>query len=424
MGLYSALNASVSGMAAQTSKLSAISQNISNTSTTGYKDVEAQVEDVVSSADSTSFNGAGATTTYAYLNSVQGSYTTTSSSTDLAIDGNGYFVVEDSSGAKYLTRDGSFTADSSGNLVNDAGYTLMGFPAGYTGTEDLDNMVAVNVNGSSSSPSPTTTATLSANLPSTATAATGDLPSSNASDATYTDKTSITTYDDLGTSDTLDVYYTKTGDNTWEMSVYNDADSTDGGFPYSSSALTTETLTFDPTTGDLSSVTDSSGNTVSSSAVSVTLPGESGQTFDLDISGMTQNASSFDVTTATADGSAASAATGTVDVSSDGTISAVYADGSESAIYTIALATVPSQDSLTPISGNVWQLNSAAGTVSLSTPGSSGTGTIKSDTLESSTDDLATQLTDMISAQNGYEANSKVFQTATTLLEDLVNLIK
>jgi len=428
MGLFSALNASVSGMAAQTNTLTSISQNISNSDTTGYKEVEAQFEDVVSSADQNSFNGAGVTTTYAYLNSVQGGYQSTNTTTNLAIQGNGFFVVQNSATPpeQFLTRDGSFVPDASGNLVNDAGYTLVGFPSSYEGPTSLNNMVPVNVNGSAAQPTPTTLATLSANLPSTAAIDTGTPPSTNTAASTYTEKTSLVTYNDLGTPVTLDIYYTNlgtdgSGNPTWEMDVYNDADSSSGGFPYSSAALATQTLTFSPTTGDLTSTT---GTGTNASAIPITLPGASGQTFDLNISGTTQTASAFGLTTHTANGSAGSTATGAVNISSSGVVSAVYADGTDEPVSSIYLVTVPSPDGLTPVSGNVWQMNSAAGAAVPGVPGSSGTGTIQSSTLESSTVDLATQLTNMIQAQNGYEANSKVFETGTTLLEDLVNLIK
>jgi flagellar hook protein FlgE len=183
-------------------------------------------------------------------------------------------------------------------------------------------------------------------------------------------------------------------------------------------------LTFDPTTGDLSTVTDNlnAGATTAASDVPIAIPG--GQTLALNISGTTQNAAASGVATANVNGSSSTTATGTVDITANGAVSAVYADGSEKQTFSIALVTVPSPDSLTPLTGNIWQLTSTAGTPNYATPGSTGMGTLKSSTLESSTTDLATQLTNMIQAQSGYEANSKVFQTGTTLLEDLVNLLK
>jgi flagellar hook protein FlgE len=418
MGLYSALNASVSGMAAQTNTLTAISQNIANSNTTGYKDVEAQFEDVVTSASSNSFNGAGVLTNYAYLNSEQGGFGGTNTNTDLAINGNGFFMVQNSAGQQFLTRDGSFTPDASGNLVNDAGYTLLGYPPNYTGpANSTANLVPINVNGPASSNTPTTSGTFSANLPSTSTPM-ADTAAGNAAGATYTNKTSLVTYDNLGTPVTLDVYMTNTGADTWQIDVFNQADAAPGGgFPYGAPGLvTSQTLNFSGTTGALTSP--------SPGTMAIGIP--NGQTLNLDISGMTQNAGAFGITTAHVNGSAPVAATRARDISSAGVVSAVYADGTEKPISIIQLATVPSPDHLTPVTGNVWQLNTeTSGTLSLGAPGgTTGAGELKASTLELSTVDLATQLTNMIQAQSGYEANSKVFQTGNTLLQDLVNLLK
>jgi flagellar hook protein FlgE len=428
MGLYGALQASVSGMAAQSNKLSAISQNIANSDTTGYKNVEAQFEDLVSSADQNNFNGAGVTTSFNYLNSVQGSYTTTSTTTNMAVDGNGFFVVQNASGAQFLTRDGDFTQDAAGNLTNDAGYTLMGYSLASGAASSVANgsagLVPVNVSSSALSQNPTTSGTLSVNVPSTATAVTtaADLPSANAATSTYTDKTSLVTYDNLGAPVTLDVYMTKTGTGTWDLDVYNQADATNGGFPYSTAALTSQTLNFSSTTGDITSATNNTTNASTPlSAVPINIPG--GQTLNLNISGMTQLAAAYTTTTATVNGNAPSGVS-SVSIAANGTLSAVYADGTEAPLFDIPLANVPSPDSLTPISGNVFQLNSQSGDPVYGTPGQGGLGTLQSSTLESSTVDLATELTNMISAQSGYEANSKVFSTGTTLLEDLVNLVK
>ena len=106
------------------------------------------------------------------LNSLQGSVVGTSTTTDLAIKGDGYFVVSDSGGALYLTRNGSFVPDANGNLVNSAGYYLMGYNvqsgAASGTTNSLAGMVKVNTITSGEAATPTTTGTLAVNLPSTA----------------------------------------------------------------------------------------------------------------------------------------------------------------------------------------------------------------------------------------------------------------
>jgi len=428
MGLYGALNASVSGMAAQSNKLSAISQNIANSNTTGYKNVDAQFADLISSASQNTFEGSGVTTTYAYANTTQGSYSTTSTATNLAVSGNGFFVVSDSSGALYLTRDGSFTPDADGNLVNASGFTLMGYSLADGAATAVANgsagLVAVNTKSSALTATPTTTGTISANLPSTATAVTtaANLPSANSTNqvttpTSYTAKTSLVTYDNLGAQVTLDIYFTNmgpdgSGNPQWDVAVFDQAGAAaGGGFPYTPGPLTTQTMVFDPTTGTITTPTN----------LTFTVP--NGQSATIDVSGMTQLATSFTMTKATVNGNAP-AGVSSVSIGADGTLSAVYSSGATVPIFTVPLANVPAAGNLTPISGNVWQVNNESGNMVLATAGTGGLGTIKSSTLESSTVDLATELTKMIQAQSSYQANSKVFQTGSDLLSTLINIIK
>ena len=404
MSLYSALNTSVTGMAAQANKISVISENISNSSTVGYKEGSAQFQDLISQVTTGDYNAIGATTTIRYDVTGQGSLNATTSDTDLAIQGNGFFVVQGTDGSTNLTRAGSFTKDESGNLVNTAGYSLMGYALPTPGnTGSLDGLSVVNLNAAGLSAAPTTTATLTANLPSTATAVTGTTGPSN-----FTKMTSLTTYNDLGAAETLNVYLTKTGDNTWNVDVYNAADT-------STELGSATTLTFDPTNGNLASGSPTS--------IPVDLTSVGGGTFNIDVSKMTQVAGDFGVTTATSDGGAPSNLKD-VNISTDGMLSFVYANGKQVAAYQVPLANVESPDNLTNSSGDVFQANSQSGQIVVGSAGQGGLGQIDSSNLEASTVDLAGQLTDMIQAQRGYEANSKVFQTGSDLLSTLINTLK
>jgi flagellar hook protein FlgE len=414
MSLFSALSASVSGMSAQANKLSTISDNISNSNTTGYKQASTEFENLVSQMSASSYNAGGVATLVRYNISEQGNTVGTTSATDLAIDGNGFFLVQGADGNTYLTRAGSFTQDASGNLVNAAGFKLMGYSiaSGDTAADGAGALQVVNVSGSALTATPSTKGTFTANLNSNSAVDAGDLPSANTSSVAYTSKSSLVTYDNLGNAVTLDVYFSKTADNTWEASVYNSADAASGGgFPYSSAALTTETLNFSATDGSLTSPT----------ALSIAIP--NGQTLSVDISATTQLASSFAVSTATTNGNAPSAFK-SVQISADGTLSSVYADGTTKALYTVALASVPSVDNLSVLSGDVYQQSIESGDITVGNAGEGGLGSIKSSYLESSTVDLATQLTNMIVAQRAYESNSKVFQTGSDLLSQLNNILK
>ena len=146
----SLMGTAVSGMLSDTNWLSTISQNVSNANTTGYKNVETEFSTLVDQAGGAADSLAGVATSIRALNSLQGSVVGTSTTTDLAIQGDGYFVVSDSSGALYLTRNGSFVPDASGNLVNSAGYYLMGnaISSGQSGQADAVPKDKVNVTAS------------------------------------------------------------------------------------------------------------------------------------------------------------------------------------------------------------------------------------------------------------------------------------
>ena len=405
MSLFDTMRTSVSGMAAQSNALSAIGDNIANSSTTGYKDASAQFQTVLGDNATGEYQSGGVATDIRYGISNQGTLETTTSATDLAVNGNGFFVVSNGGTGSYLTRAGSFVPDSSGNLVNAAGYNLMGYKVNADGTTS-STLSAVNVSNGALQAASSTTGVLTANLPSTATAvAPASLPSTNAAGATYSDKTSITVYDALGATNVLDVYLTKTGTNTWQATAFQQsAAAAGGGFPYSSGPVGTTNLPFDATTGAVSS---------SPSTLNVTLA--SGNTVAIDMSGTTQLATSFGVTTASANGNAPSRLDH-IAIGKDGTLTSVYASGVQIASYKIPLATVESPDNLTPLNGNVYQTSTTSGSMIVSAATTGGAGSIQSDTLEQSTVDLATELTNMVVAQRGYEGNSKVLQAASDML--------
>ncbi len=380
----SLMGTAVSGMLGDTNWLSTISQNVSNANTTGYKNVETEFSTLVNQAGGAADSLAGVKTSIRALNSLQGSVVGTSTTTDLAIQGAGYFVVTDSSGALYLTRNGSFVPDASGNLVNSAGYYLMGNTAA-SGQADAVPTEKVNITASGDLPTPTTAGTLSVNLPSTAAVVTtaADLPSANPSAAlvSYSDETSVTAYDNLGGAHTINVYLTNTGPNgatppqdTWEVTAYDASTAAaGGGFPYTATAsantpLATQTLTFSPTSGLLTS----------GSPFNIPVP--NGQTLALDVSGTTQLSSSFSVNTNTTNGNAPSSLKG-VTISADGTLDFQYSNGASNAAYDIPLANVASPDNLTSLNGNVYQASQNSGSIVYGTAGTGGLGTFVSSSL-------------------------------------------
>jgi len=408
----SILNTSVSGMLANTSWLTTIAQNVANANTPGYKNVETAFSALVDSAQNTSSQFAGVLASSVAMNSLQGQVHQTTTNTDLAIQGAGFFIVQDTGGNTYLTRDGSFTSDASGNLVNADGYYLLGSPVGQTGValNSLSGLTKVNVTNAAATSIPSTTASLVANLPSAATTVTGSTPSANSASSQYTAETSVVAYDDLGAAHTINLYFTKTGTGTWEADAYDATGaSAGGGFPYSSGPLATQTLNFSATTGALTS----------GSPMALTVPG--GQQVTMDLSQTTQLASSFAVSSININGNAPGTIA-SVSISNSGALSFVYGNGSITPAYTIPIAKVASPNNLNSVLGNAFQANPQSGAPQVGVAGTAGLGNIVSSALEGSTVDLATELTNMVQAQSSYEANSKVFQTGAKLLDVLNNI--
>ena len=417
MSLYGMMRTGVSGMNAQANRLSTVADNIANSGTSGYKRSSTEFSSLIIPSTTGAYTSGGVTTTVRYSITQQGDLKYTTSGSDLAVNGSGFFVVQNSSGTPVLTRAGAFVPDGEGRLVNAAGFYLMGYsfengiPSaaanGFGGLEMVsiaqEELIAV----------PSTNGVFTANLPADATVvAPANLPSANGASAAYSAKSSLVVYDNLGGEVTLDVYYTKTAANTWEVAVYNQADAAPStSFPYTTAALATQTLSFDPLNGKLTGA----------SADDITIPVPGGGSLLLDMAGMSQLALTYTVVEAEADGNAPSGISG-VEISADGTMYAQYENGTFRELYRIPLATVQSPDQLKGLPGNVYAESADSGAVQVGFAGDSGFGSVVSGALENSNVDIAEELTNMIESQRSYTANSKVFQTGADLMDILVNL--
>ena len=417
MGLYGMMRTSVSGMNAQANRLSTVADNIANSSTAGYKRASTEFSSLILESGGSAYESGSVETRVRYGISEQGTFRFTTSVTDLAVKGNGFFLVNNEAGQTYLTRAGSFVKDGNGDLVNAAGYRLMGYSLAPGAPTPVANGTAglevVNIGPLALQAAPSTTGNLFVNLPSNAAIET-DPPSGNAATAVYTAKTSLVTYDNLGNEVTLDVYMTKINDNEWEVAVYNqaDADPTSQGFPYANAQLNAPTnLLFDATTGQLDV----------SSPTSFDIPIPNGGTVALDMSETSQLATSYTLLDAGVDGNAPSEVE-RVEIDNNGTLFAVFQNGARVATYRIPLANVASPDNLQPLAGNVFAPSVDSGDVQVGFAGQGSLGNMVSGALEQSTVDLASELTAMIESERNYTANSKVFQTGSELMEVVVNL--
>ena len=417
MGLYGMMRTSASGMAAQANRLATVADNIANTGTTGYKRATTEFSSLLLDSGKGEYISGSVDTNVRYAVSEQGTFKFTTSATDLGVKGNGFFVVSNNAGQTFLTRAGSFVPDGNGNLVNAAGYSLMGYAAAPGNSNIVANgtagLVPVGIGSLTLQANPSAAGTLSVNLPSNdAVVAPANLPAANAATAAYSGKTSLIAYDNLGNEVTLDVYSAKTAANTWQVTVYNRAAAgPGGGFPYTAGPIATASLTFDPTNGHLA--------TASASSLSIPIP--NGGTMALDMAQTTQLAADYTIFKASVDGNAPSKVDH-VEVSDDGYLYTVFENGARAASYRIPLADVPSPDNLQPLAGNVYVTSTESGDIQVGFPKDGGFGVMVSGALEQSTVDLASELTNMIESERNYTANSKVFQTGADLMDVLVNL--
>ena len=432
MSLFGMMKTGISGMEGQANKLGTVADNIANTSTHGYKRYEMLFSTAVVNQSSGGYFSGGLNSVSRQLVSQQGVLEFTNSASDLAITGEGFFVVQDGSGVPQLTRAGSFVPNADGELINAAGLKLMGYsfdngePSAVA--NGFDGLEPVNITQSELTASVSENGTLTANLKyDSDVIVPANLPSANAATAEYTHKTSIVTYDTLGEAVLLDVYFTKTDTSpnpeTWEVAIFEQEFADPNGFPYSGPAagalLASETLVFDSTTGRL--------DAASASDVTFTLPSKAAggtdriPNFTLDFEKITQLGADFAVTDIQIDGNAP-ANVDRIEIADDGTVRGTYADGSTISLYKIPLATVTSPNQMTSKTGNVFLTNQNSGDVQIGFATEGGNGSIASGALEASTVDIAAELTEMIEAQRSYTANSKVFQTASEITDVVINL--
>ncbi|MFA7415785.1 MAG: flagellar hook protein FlgE [Rhizobium sp.] len=401
MSLYGTMRTGVSGMNAQANRLGTVAENIANSSTVGYKKASVQFSSMILPSTAGAYNSGGVETDVRYSISDQGTFSYTTSATDLAVNGNGFFIVQGSDGIDYLTRAGSFVVMDDGTLQNSAGYTLMGYK--YSSTADptivvngFDGLVPIDLSSASISATASTSGTLNVNLPS------GEAVG-------FTKSTSLVAYDSQGNSRLLDFTYTKTGANAWTVQA-------DYAGPPATAVVAPTPVTFDVNgkiTGPMTLTT--------TALTAATLNGAELPAFNIDISGSTQLAAEFSVSLGDCNGNAASEVTG-YEIDEKGVVSVVYDNGDLTPRFRVALASVQSPDNLTPIAGNLYSQSNDSGVVVMGYAGSSGFGKILSGALEDSNVDVAEELTAMIESQRNYTANSKVFQTGSELMDVLVNL--
>jgi flagellar hook protein FlgE len=450
MGILSSLFSGVSGLTANGASLSVIGNNIANMGTVGFKGSKATFADLVSSSlgggAGAIQTGIGVALTGVQGNFSQGSLTTSNNVLDLAIDGNGFFVTKDSQGGTFYTRAGQFHLDSQNRIVDPNGYQLQGYQADDTGAI-TGSISTISLPSTTASPKATTTIKVGANLTAQATASAFSLLDPT---GTSNFSTSITTYDSLGNGHLLTVYFTKTAANTWGYNIVApSADITTANYNAANINSTlgivrvgSGTLGF--TTGGAldteSVVTRYDDGTAAGTAGTVT------GRLQIDFSGATQNQlvdfnfgksittdSGTGLDGTTQFGSASALVSQSQDgyaagnlqafsVDANGVISGRFSNGQLRSLAQVTLARFPDPLGLVRTGKNTFAQSGSSGLPLTGAPDSAGMGRVVSNSLELSNVDLGESFIDMIAAQRGFQANSRVITTSDEILQDLVNL--
>ena len=411
----SSFSIALSGLTAASSDLDVTSNNVANANTVGFKSSRAEFADVYASGSAnlnTSTSGEGVRVDANAQQFAQGNITTTQGNLDLAVSGDGFFTLKDPSGTEY-TRNGQFSEDKNGNVVNATGQFLQVYPPTANGGFNTGATTNLNLNSAQSAPAATTTAAVTLNLPAGST-----VPTDYAADGfvatdpnTYNQSTSTTVYDSLGQAHTATMYFTQ-GATTATTSTWNVNMTVDG----QTVAATPPTLTF----GSDGAITPAGSGTIGFTGYTPT-DGASPLAMNFNFGTSTQYGGNFGVTAITQDGYATGQLS-TVNIDASGIVSAVYTNGRSTQLGQLAMANFPDPQGLQQLGNTNWAQTYKSGTVVSGTAGGAGFGSIQSGALESSNVDLTTELVNMITAQRAFQANAQVVTTSNQLSQTVINI--
>ncbi len=403
----SSFSIALSGLTAASTDLDVVSNNIANADTVGFKSSRAEFADVYA-AGAVNLNqssvGEGTRVDATAQQFTQGDITTTSANLDLAISGDGFFTLKDASGTVY-SRNGEFSPDKFGNVVNATGQALQVYPPTGNGTFNTGTTTDLNLETAQSAPNATTTGNIILNLPANSTPPV--LPFDPTKPATYNQSTSTTVYDSLGNATPATFYFTQTATpNQWTVNM------TINGTAVGAA----QTLTFSNT----GAVTAPVGGTLAFGGYTPT-DGAAVLNTTFNFSQSTQYGGEFGVTSIIQDGYSTGQLS-TVSIDPNGIVSAVYTNGRSTQLGQLAMANFPNPQGLKQLGDTNWAETFSSGTVVQGTASSAGFGSIQSGALESSNVDLTTELVNMITAQRAFQANAQSITTANQLSQTVINI--
>ncbi|MEP1587915.1 MAG: flagellar hook-basal body complex protein [Tateyamaria sp.] len=431
MTISSSLNAGVAGLQANATRLAAISDNIANSSTFGYKRVQTDFHSMVISSDGGTYSAGGVRATTSRLIDQSGSLVSTSNATDLAVRGRGFLPVAQASEVvvgngdpqMFLTTTGSFRTDADGYLVSESGLVLLGWPAESDGSvptfprDTSAGLEPVQINVNQFSGEPTTTMSLGVNLPAT------DTDAGSFGDVQFL---SVEYFDNLGTSENINISFTPTvpangSSNEWTVQFTDSA--------LNNAVIGEYVVTFDDSRasgGTLASVTAVSGGAYDPTTGNLIVNAEGGP-LEINIGtlgdndGITQLSDSFAPVSISKDGSPVGNMTN-VEVDANGFVTAFFDTGINSTIYQIPLVDLPNPNGMVALDQQTYQASPESGSFFLWDASDGPTGDIVAFAREESAVDVAGELTAMIQTQRAYSSNAKVIQTVDEMLQETTNI--
>ncbi|MFN3594033.1 MAG: flagellar hook protein FlgE [Thiobacillaceae bacterium] len=393
----------LSGLNGASKNLDVIGNNIANVSTVGFKASRVEFADLY--ANSLYGTGAlqpGIGTQVAAISQQfgQGNIALTNNPLDIAINGNGFFVLDDN-GSPVYSRSGQFQIDKNGYIVNNTGQRLTGV--------SNSTMGPLQITTTNSEPKATNEVKLAVNLNANAVA---PVAAFNPGDpATYNHTTSMTVYDSLGNSHTLSFFFRKTGANAWD--VYLQFDGT-AASPYGITGANPRPIAFN-TSGAITTSMPLTG-------IGASPAGADPLSLNLDLTGTTQYGANFGIYSVTQNGYTTGQLAG-LSIAEDGAIQGRYTNGQTQSLGQIVLTNFPNPQGLLAIGNNLWVETAASGQrINPQPPGSPNLGILRSGAVEESNVDLTQELVNLIVAQRVYQANAQTIRAQDQILQTLVNL--
>jgi len=400
-----AFRIAISGLNGATAALDVAGNNIANASTIGFKAARAQFSDVFATSNlgtTSDAIGQGVQLSGVAQQFTQGNVAFTDNALDVAINGEGFFTLQDTSGARSFSRAGEFGIDKSGFVVNPSGQKLIAFKASngtITGATAPLQISTANI-----APNATTSLSAGINLDSSATVPT--VAFSPTVSTSFNNSTSTSVFDSLGVEHLATLFFRKTGTNAWEAHLRIDGDNT-------------QTTTVQPLAFDSSGVLTTT-MPVSFGAFTPT-SGGAPLTVNVDLTGSTQLASSFGVNTLSQNGFTTGRLNG-IDIDETGVVLARFTNGQSQAQGQMALANFANAQGLQPLGDTAFAESNSSGAALVGAPGTASLGLVQAGALEESNADLAQQLVNVIIAQRNFQANAQMIQAEDEVTQTVINI--